>query len=125
MSDDLITLQELSIGYDGQPVLSGISINIKRGSFTGLLGSNGSGKSTLIKPLLGIIPPLDGTIRFSTPTGRPPVFGYVPQRETLDPIYLLSSFEVVLMGVCGRVGAGRFIGKSERDFARHCLQQTG
>jgi len=125
MNDDLITLQELSIGYDGQPVLSGISINIKRGSFTGLLGSNGSGKSTLIKTLLGIIPPLDGTIRFSTPTGRPPVFGYVPQRETLDPIYLLSSFEVVLMGACGRVRPGRLLNKSEREWAHQCLRETG
>jgi ABC-type Mn2+/Zn2+ transport system ATPase subunit len=54
-----------------------------------------------------------------------PVLGYVPQREALDPIYLLSSLEVTLMGVCGRVGPGRFINRAERDWARRCLEATG
>jgi ABC-type Mn2+/Zn2+ transport system ATPase subunit len=49
----------------------------------------------------------------------------VPQRESLDAIFLLSSFEVVLMGVCGRVRPGRFIGKADREWAQHCLDQTG
>src|SRR2546421_1911365 len=115
MSEELILMEDLSIGYDGRPVLSGISLSIAQGSFTGLLGTNGSGKSTLIKTLLGIIPALDGNIRFSTKNGAPPIFGYVPQRETLDPIFLFSSFEVVLMGACGRVGPGRLLNKAERE----------
>src|SRR2546430_12915220 len=49
----------------------------------------------------------------------------MPQRESLDPVYLLSSFEVVLMGACGRVGPGRFINKTEREWARQCLNETG
>ena len=121
----ILTLERLAVGYDRQPVLENIDLKFARGGFTGLLGANGSGKSTLIKTILGIIPAIAGQFVFSPLNGRPAVLGYVPQRETLDPIYLLSSFEVVLMGVCGRVGAGRFIGKSERHWARHCLQQTG
>src|ERR1043165_6493518 len=84
MQEEQIKLENLSIGYDCSPVLSGISLTIAQGSFTGLLGANGSGKSTLIKTLLGILPPLGGQIRFSGQAARPPVFGYVPQRETLD-----------------------------------------
>src|SRR3954468_17356416 len=125
MADDLISIENLSIGYDGNPVLSDISLSIAHGSFTGLLGSNGSGKSTLIKTVLGIIPPLSGQIRFTGKGNQPPVLGYVPQRETLDPIYLLSSFEVVLMGACGRVGPGCFLNKEEREWARHCVQEAG
>jgi ABC-type Mn2+/Zn2+ transport system ATPase subunit len=125
MSEELIKTEDLSIGYDGRPVLSGISLTIAQGSFTGLLGTNGSGKSTLIKTLLGIIPPLGGRIQFSTKTGGPPVFGYVPQRETLDPIFLFSSFEVVLMGACGRVGPGRLLNRAEREWAHQCLRETG
>src|SRR5881227_1169119 len=109
MSEELIRIEDLSIGYNGRAVLSGISLTIAQGSFTGLLGANGSGKSTLIKTLLGILPPLGGRIRFNGQAGGPPVFGYVPQRESLDSIYLLSSFEVVLMGACGRVGPGRLL----------------
>jgi ABC-type Mn2+/Zn2+ transport system ATPase subunit len=125
MQEEQIKLENLSIGYDGSPVLSGISLTIAQGSFTGLLGANGSGKSTLIKTLLGILPPLGGQIRFSGQAAHLPVFGYVPQRETLDPIYLLSSFEVVLMGACGRVGPGHLLNRAEREWAHQCLRETG
>jgi ABC-type Mn2+/Zn2+ transport system ATPase subunit len=125
MSADLIATQNLTIGYDGRPVLSGINLTIKRGSFTGLLGTNGSGKSTFIKTLLGIIPPLGGQMSFHTDDGLAPVFGYVPQRETLDSVFLLSSVEVALMGACGRVGPGRRLNKAERECAHQCLRETG
>lgn len=126
MSNSLIALENLTIGYDGHPpVLSGVNIEIESGSFTGLLGANGSGKSTLIKTILGIIPPLAGRVQFGSGAGPSPVMGYVPQREALDPIYLLSSLEVVLMGACGRVGPGRLLNKAERQWAQHCLEVTG
>ena len=60
MNESLITLDNLAIGYDRQPVLSGISLSITRGSFTAILGANGSGKSTLLKTLLGLQPPIAG-----------------------------------------------------------------
>ena len=125
MTDDtLLELQDVAVGYDRHAVLRNVQLSVARGSFTGLLGANGSGKSTLIKTILGIIPPLSGQVAFSRANGRETVLGYVPQRESLDPIFLLSCFEVVLMGVCGRVGPGRFISKTERAWARHCLEQT-
>lgn len=124
-SDALLVLEALAVGYGRQPVLQSVDLRFPRGSFYGLLGANGSGKSTLIRTILGIIPPLAGRIIFPDIDGRALVLGYVPQRESLDPIFLLSSFEVVLMGVCGRVGPGRFIDKRERAWAHQCLEQTG
>jgi len=125
MLEALITLNNLSIGYNGQSVLSGISASIARGSFTALLGANGSGKSTLLKTLLGLIPPLAGRINFATQDGAPPRFGYVPQSIQFDPMYLLTGFDVALMGTYGRVGPGRFIPDSERDFTLECLRVVG
>jgi ABC-type Mn2+/Zn2+ transport system ATPase subunit len=124
-SPPLLTLEQVSVGYGRQVVLSDVNLTLRGGSFTGLLGPNGSGKSTLLKTVLGIFPPLGGQIRLNPVDGREPVLGYVPQRESLDPIYLLSSLEVVLMGVCRRVGPGRRIRKAERDWAGQCLGQTG
>lgn len=121
----ILTLDGLAVGYDRHAVLSDLKLAFKRGSFTALLGANGSGKSTLIKTMLGIIPPVAGRMEFKTVAGHEAVFGYVPQRESLDPIFLLSSFEVVLMGVCGRVRPGRLVSKGERDWARNCLEQAG
>ena len=68
MNETLITLDNLSIGYNGQPVLSGISLSIARDSFTAILGANGSGKSTLLKTLLGLLPPVAGRIETTAPT---------------------------------------------------------
>ena len=125
MSADLMTLRELSIGYRGRPVLSGLSLALARGRFVGLLGANGSGKSTLIKTILGILPPLAGEIVLTSVKGVPPILGYVPQREALDSIFPLSSLEVVLMGACGRVGPGRWINRAERAWALDCLRDAG
>jgi ABC-type Mn2+/Zn2+ transport system ATPase subunit len=125
MNEALITLDNLSIGYNGQPVLSGISVSIACASFTAILGANGSGKSTLLKTLLGLLPPLAGRIDTASSTDAPLVFGYVPQSNQFDPIYLLTGFDVALMGTYGRVRPGRFIPSSERAFTRECLQVVG
>ena len=98
-SDPFITFDNLSIGYMGQPILSGISLSICRTSFTAILGANGSGKSTLLKTLLGLQDPISGYVRIATPGNVPAVFGYVPQAISLDPLYPLTGFDVVLMGV--------------------------
>ena len=124
-TEPFIKLDELAIGYDGQPVLAGITLSVARGSFTAILGANGSGKSTLLKTLLGIQPPLSGRIRLGAPTGAAPVFGYVPQATQFDPLYLLTGYDVALMGVYGRVGPGGLIPRRERAFVRECLQATG
>jgi ABC-type Mn2+/Zn2+ transport system ATPase subunit len=120
MSEPIITLDGLAIGYDGQAVLSGISLAISRSSFTAILGANGSGKSTLLKTLLGLQPPVAGRIHFESP----PVLGYVPQTVELDPLFPLTGFDVALMGTFGRVGPGRFPPHDERQLVRDCLRAT-
>src|SRR5262245_4430473 len=85
--DSLLELENVSAGYPRNVLLRGISFSIQRGKFTGLLGANGSGKTTLLKTILGIVPPVEGRIIWKS---EAPI-GYVPQRDTLDPIYLTSS----------------------------------
>ena len=125
MNKAFITLDNLGIGYNGQPVLSGISVSIARASFTAILGANGSGKSTLLKTLLGLLPPLAGRIDTPISAGKPLMFGYVPQSIQFDPIYLLTGFDVALMGTFGRVRPGRFIPQTERAFTLECLRAAG
>jgi len=120
-----LTLEHVAVGYGRHVILPDVDLSLPRGSFTGLLGANGSGKSTLLKTVLGILAPLAGRVVLERIEGRPQVLGYMPQRESLDPVYLLSSFEVALMGACGRVRPGLRINKAERQWAWHCLAETG
>jgi ABC-type Mn2+/Zn2+ transport system ATPase subunit len=115
----------MAVGYGRHVVLADINLILSRGSFTGLLGANGSGKSTILKTVLGILPPLGGRFVLHPVSGGPPVLGYMPQRESLDPIYPLSSFEVVLMGVCGRVRPAFRIRAEEKEWAHQCLREIG
>jgi ABC-type Mn2+/Zn2+ transport system ATPase subunit len=124
MDETLITLDNLSIGYNKQAVLTGMSFSISRGSFTAILGANGSGKSTLLKTVLGLLPPVAGHIDTAS-RGAPLVFGYVPQSVQFDAVYLLTAFEVALMGSYGRVRPGLIAPSRERAFTRECLRAAG
>jgi ABC-type Mn2+/Zn2+ transport system ATPase subunit len=124
LTDELIRLENLSIGYNSLAILSGISIAITRSSFTAILGANGSGKSTLLKTLLGLQPPVSGRIHVAQIDERKPVFGYVPQAIQFDPLYPLTGFDVALMGTYGRSRPGRLVRHEDRAFAVECLRAT-
>lgn len=121
----LLNLKRLSVGYARRPVLQDINLALPRGRFAGLVGANGSGKTTLLKTLIGLLAPLSGQIEYHLPETRNPILGYVPQTETLDPMFLLTGFEIALMGVCGRVGPCRWVGPEEKEFTWHCLTLAG
>ena len=64
--DNIIEIKNITFEYeDGDQndiILENFSLDIKRGSFTVILGHNGSGKSTLAKLLNGLYKPTDGNI---------------------------------------------------------------
>lgn len=120
----LLTLDRLSAGYGRSVVVGDVSFSLNKGSFTGLLGSNGAGKSTLLKTILGIIPALGGKFTWEAQAGKAPVVGYVPQRDSLDAIYLFSGREVAEMGVAARVPAGRSVPKQEKERVNECLKEV-
>ena len=124
MSGTLLTLQQVSLGYEGRPVLERISFTVERGEFLALLGPNGAGKTTLLRGMLGLIPVQAGQITYGFDRlATPP--GYVPQRDTLDPIFPLSVREVVLMGTYARLVPLRPVGQRQRQLAAICLAQVG
>jgi ATP-binding cassette subfamily F protein uup len=61
----LITLQDLSIGFRGPPLLDAVSCLIQPGQRIGLLGRNGAGKTTLMRLLIGQEQPDAGEVRFA------------------------------------------------------------
>ena len=61
----LITCQDVTLGYENTRVAEHLSFTVEEGDYLCIVGENGSGKSTLMKTLLGLRPPLAGTITFS------------------------------------------------------------
>src|SRR5438046_6174982 len=124
MGGPLLALGDVSFGYDGRPIHQHLTFTIERGEFLALLGTNGAGMTTLLRGLLGLIPVLTGELRRGLDRRAPPP-GYVPQRDTLDPIFPLSALEVVLMGTYARLPPLRPVGRRERRRAAECLAQVG
>ena len=62
--NEVLKLKDLSIGYGGKPLCTGIRLRITRGESVALLGPNGIGKSTLLKTIVGQLTPLSGNIIF-------------------------------------------------------------
>ena len=62
----VVELKNVSFGYDGVPLIVGLSLKIMRGDRIGLVGNNGVGKSTLLKLLLGELEPQAGVIKHGT-----------------------------------------------------------
>ena len=52
--DVLIQCENVSLGYEGQTVLSHLNLTIRDGDYLCIVGDNGSGKSTLLRGLLGL-----------------------------------------------------------------------
>ena len=117
----LIRFKRASLGYGGAAVVEGVNLEIRPGSFWGVLGHNGSGKTTVLKTMLGLIPCLRGKV------ARGDVrFGYVPQKEKLDTIYPMSAFDVAVMGTYRRIQPGLLPGRSaSQGLTRRCLRECG
>ena len=64
MNDSImISVKELKKFFGDVKAVNGISFDVKKGEVFGLLGPNGAGKTTTIKLLLGLLEPLEGTIK--------------------------------------------------------------
>ncbi len=57
-----VRVEDLHVGYDGHPVLPGISLEVYSGEFLAVMGDNGCGKTTLLYSLLGLIKPDQGRV---------------------------------------------------------------
>ncbi|WP_426963327.1 ABC transporter ATP-binding protein [Haloparvum alkalitolerans] len=64
MSDPILSLRNVHAGYGMTEVLTGITLDVERGSVVSLVGRNGVGKTTTLRSIVGNIVPTAGTITF-------------------------------------------------------------
>ncbi len=117
-----LTCQNLSVGYDGRPVLQGLNFEVSAGDYLCIVGENGSGKSTLMKTILGLQTPISGTIL--TGDGlRKNEIGYLPQQTQVQKDFPASVKEIVLSGCQGRCGRRPFYSKKEKRLAADAMDK--
>jgi zinc/manganese transport system ATP-binding protein len=82
-----VELQNATLRIGGRTVLRDVSFAVRPGEFIGVLGPNGSGKTTLMRAVLGLCPPVAGTLRVfgDQPHRGDPAIGYLPQTRTVIP----------------------------------------
>ncbi len=119
-----ITVDNLTLGYEGRAVVRGLSFAVEAGDCLCIVGENGSGKSTLMKTLLGLQPPLGGTVRFGDGLTRREL-GYLPQQTDLQRDFPALVGEIVLSGFQGRCGLRPFYTRAEKAEAARLLQKVG
>jgi len=118
---DLVTFEDVTLGYGHNVILSGLSFEIPEGDFLGLVGPNGAGKTTILRALLGTLAPMRGIV-----TRAPHLrFGYVPQRDQVDYNFPLKVVDVVMMGRYDRIGLARRPSSDDRRRAAAALEHVG
>ena len=60
----MLEISNVQAGYGQLKILRGINLKVPAGKIVALLGGNGTGKSTLLKAISGLIPIMDGDIKF-------------------------------------------------------------
>lgn len=120
----------LAIGYRGKQVGSDIAFGLHPGELLCLLGPNGSGKTTLFRTLLGVLPPLAGSVQVD---GRDlhtwrrrelaRKLAYVPQGHA--GLFAFTVEQVTLMGRTARMGRFATPSREDHKVALECLRGIG
>ena len=75
----LLKVEEAGVSINNKSLVSGVSLQVRKGEIVTLIGPNGSGKSTTAKIALGIYKNIEGKVQKFTDK-----VGYVPQKISID-----------------------------------------
>lgn len=129
MSDSIIRLEHITYAYDDKIILNDVNLDVRRGQFIGLIGPNGGGKTTLIRLMLGLLPNQEGKIFLL----NQPIdefrewskIGFVSQKaNSFNKGFPATVFEVVAMGLTGKLGYFQFMRKLHRAKVLDALKQV-
>lgn len=125
----VVEVNGVTFSYDRQTVIEDINLSVPAGAFLGLVGPNGSGKSTLMKMILGLLKPDQGHVRLFDQDIKHfhdwSKIGFVSQKaNSFNSGFPATVFEVVSMGLYGKMGLFRFMTKKYKDKVFEALKQV-
>ncbi|MEP7260725.1 MAG: ABC transporter ATP-binding protein [Usitatibacter sp.] len=120
----------LGFGFHGRAIGSGVELSLSPGEVVCLLGANGSGKTTLLRTLLGLLPPISGSVTLDqrplhdwTARERASGLAYVPQAA--ESYFDFSLLEMVEMGRAAHRGVFAQPMARDREQSRAALDRLG
>jgi zinc/manganese transport system ATP-binding protein len=120
MEKEILKFKDITIGYGKKKIIENINVSICENDFIGIVGPNGAGKTTFLRTLLGNLKPLSGTIHKNSHR-----FGYVPQRDTVQPLLPYTVYDVVMMGRYSLMGVFAKPTKTDHDIVNSSLEHVG
>ena len=124
MTNALIEVNDVTLGYEGQAIWEHLSFTVNRGDYLAIVGENGSGKSTLLKSLLGLLKPMSGSIERSDSLKSGAV-GYLPQQTKAQKDFPATVYEVVLSGFLSAKQGRFFYAAKEKSAALMNMGKLG
>ena len=118
----IVRCEHVHVAYGRQEILHDVSLEIPAGSLLPFVGPNGAGKTTLLRALLGLLMPTRG--RIQTPFAGKPA-GYVPQQKSIDPLYPVTTRQIVEMGLYPELGWWRQPNQDQRKRVDEVLIRFG
>jgi iron complex transport system ATP-binding protein len=129
VNDDapLLSVEGVTFGYEQQPLMYNMSVQVRSGEMVGLLGPNGSGKTTLLRLISGVLQPQAGYICLQGRDLRRWGRRAVAQRVAVVPqtLHMPFAFTVEQMVSLGRTPFINFFGsfnKRDRSVVQDALQ---
>ena len=122
-TDNVIAINNLTLGYDRHPAVHHLAAELCPGSLTAIVGPNGAGKSTLLKGIVGALRPQEGSI--STGSVKRRDIAYLPQQAEIDREFPIGVSDFVAMGLWRRVGLFGGIGKRMRHRIEEAVAAVG
>lgn len=122
----VLSARGLWAGYDGEPVIYDVNLDLYDRDYVGIIGPNGGGKSTLVKALVGLLPPMRGVVEImgeDIATGRSHV-GYVPQNISFDHDFPIRVWDAAMMGRLSHRGLMRRYTAQDRVAVRRALSRV-
>ncbi len=120
----LIKVNDVSLGYEGKPIVTDLNFQVNKGDYLCIVGENGSGKSTLMKTLLGQKNVHSGKIEFSDGLKQNEI-GYLPQQTQVQKDFPASVREVVMSGCLNSSGFRPFYTKLQKKQAAETMEKLG
>lgn len=116
----MITVSDLTAGYERHPAIHHINAKISKGSLTAIIGPNGGGKSTLLKTLRGDLKPMEGS--FSVGGNH---IGSIPQFGTIDRNFPITVRDFAGFGLIKQTGLFAPFGKRRKIMVDDAIKSVG